>query len=68
MLCASLPNGEAAAPVNQGEKSDVYDEFKFVTVRVGDAPAREERWSVSTSGDATFAPGWAGTRTACSPA
>jgi hypothetical protein len=38
----------------------VYSDFKYVTVRVGDLPAREERWDVSTSGDATFAPAWAG--------
>ena len=42
------------------DSSDVYDEYKYVTVRVGDAPPREERWSVSTSNDATFAPSWAG--------
>lgn len=37
------------------DSNDVYDEYKNVEVRVGDAPARTERWSVSTDKQATFA-------------
>lgn len=43
------------------DSSSVYDDWKYVTIRVGDAEARTERWSVSTDSQATFAPGWAGT-------
>ena len=34
--------------------------WKHVTVRIGDAPASQERWDTSTDHQATFAPGWAG--------
>jgi hypothetical protein len=37
------------------DSNDVYDEYKKVEVRVGDAPARTERWNVSTDKQATFA-------------
>lgn len=37
------------------DSNDVYNEYKNVEVRVGDAPARTERWSVSTNKQATFA-------------
>jgi len=37
------------------DSNDVYDEYKKVEVRVGDAPARTERWTVSTDKQATFA-------------
>ena len=42
------------------DSHDVYDEWKYVTLRIGDAPASEERWNLSTDNEATFAPGWAG--------
>lgn len=42
------------------DSSDVYEEWKRVIVRVGQAEAREERWSLSTDKEATFAPDWAG--------
>lgn len=38
------------------DSNSVYDEYKRIEVRVGDAPARTERWSVSTDKEATFAP------------
>ena len=37
------------------DSNSVYDEFKNVEVRIGDAPANTERWSVSTDKQATFA-------------
>jgi hypothetical protein len=42
------------------DSGDVYSEWKRVTVRIGTAEAREERWGVSTDRNATFAPDWAG--------
>lgn len=42
------------------DSRDVYDEWKWVEVRHGDAPSERQRWSVSTDKQATFAPGWAG--------
>lgn len=36
------------------DSSDVYDEWKLVTVRVGNAPATEQRWGVSSDRKATF--------------
>lgn len=42
------------------DSGDVYSEWKRVTVRIGTAEAREERWGVSTDRNATFAPSWAG--------
>lgn len=37
------------------DSNSVYDEYKNVEVRIGDAPAKTERWSVSTDKQATFA-------------
>ena len=42
------------------DSSDVYDEWKYVTIRVGEGEAIQQRWSVSTDKKATFAPAWAG--------
>ena len=42
------------------DSNSVYSEWKNVTLRIGDAPARKERWGVSTDKKATFAPEWAG--------
>lgn len=39
---------------------DYRSETKRVSVRVGQSPAKDQQWSVSTDGKATFAPGWAG--------
>jgi len=39
------------------DSRDVYDEWKRVTVRVGDAPAQEQRWDLSTDKQATFTRG-----------
>lgn len=39
------------------DSNDVYEDWKKVTVRVGDAPAKVERWDISTDSKATFAPG-----------
>lgn len=39
---------------------DVYDEWKWVTIRIGDAKAQRQRWGLSTDSEATFAPDWAG--------
>lgn len=37
------------------DSNSVYEEYKNVEVRVGEAPARTERWTVSTDKEATFA-------------
>lgn len=42
------------------DSSSVYDEWKYVTVRVGSDDAQQQRWGVSTSRESTFAPNWAG--------
>lgn len=42
------------------DSSSVYEEWKWVTIRIGDRPARVQRWGVSTDKEATFAPAWAG--------
>ena len=42
------------------DSRDVYDEWKWVEVRVGGAPSERQRWGVSTDKQATFAPDWAG--------
>lgn len=39
------------------DSHDVYDDWKRVTVRVGEAKAIDQRWSISTDSKATFAPG-----------
>ncbi|MBF9150048.1 type VI secretion system-associated protein TagO [Novosphingobium jiangmenense] len=39
------------------DSNDVYEDWKNVTVRVGDTPAKVERWDISTDSKATFAPG-----------
>lgn len=43
------------------DSSDVYSNWKYVTVRLGDQKAQRQRWGVSTDSQATFAPNWAGT-------
>jgi len=42
------------------DSSDVYSEWKNVTIRLGDQKAKKQRWGVSTDSKATFAPSWAG--------
>lgn len=42
------------------DSRSVYEEWKLVTVRIGDDRATEEQWTVSTDSQATFAPAWAG--------
>jgi type VI secretion system (T6SS) VasI/EvfG family protein len=42
------------------DSSSVYDEWKYVTIRIGGGEANRQRWSVSTNRQSTFAPGWAG--------
>ena len=42
------------------DSNDVYDEWKWVEVRIGEAPSERQRWGVSTDRQATFAPSWAG--------
>lgn len=39
------------------DSNSVYEEWKWVTVRVGSNPASREKWSLSTDNEATFAPG-----------
>jgi hypothetical protein len=39
------------------DSSDVYSDWKRVTVRVGKAPAEAQRWGLSTDNNATFSPG-----------
>ena len=42
------------------DSSSPYGNWKRVTVRIGDAPAQEQEWDLSTDNEATFAPDWAG--------
>lgn len=42
------------------DSNDVYANWKWVTVRIGDEPATTERWDVSSDHKATFAPSWSG--------
>lgn len=42
------------------DSRDVYSDWKYVTVRIGDAEAQRQRWNISTDKKATFAPDWAG--------
>lgn len=42
------------------DSRSIYDEWKNVIIRIGDEPARTERWGLSTDKQATFAPAWAG--------
>jgi hypothetical protein len=42
------------------DSSSVYESWKYVTVRIGGEDAEVQKWGVSTSKDATFAPDWAG--------
>ena len=42
------------------DSGDVYNDWKNVTVRIGDQKATQEHWSTSTDQKATFAPDWAG--------
>jgi hypothetical protein len=39
------------------DSRSAYNEWKYVTVRVGDEDARQQQWSISTDSKATFAPG-----------
>lgn len=43
------------------DSRSVYSDWKLVTIRIGDAPAEEQRWGLSTDSKATFSPDWAGT-------
>ena len=43
-----------------GNDGSIGSEFKWVTVRLGEQKAKAGQWSISTNGQATFAPGWAG--------
>lgn len=43
-----------------GDDAPRLGNWKNVTVRIGDGPAREQRWNISTDKEATFAPSWAG--------
>ena len=43
-----------------GNDGDFRNEYKNVTVRIGDAQASPQRWTLSTDSKATFAPNWAG--------
>lgn len=42
------------------DSNDVYNEWKYVTVRIGGDEASRQRWGISTDNEATFAPNWAG--------
>lgn len=42
------------------DDSSPYRDTKDVIVRIGDQPAEEQVWGVSTDSDAVFAPDWAG--------
>lgn len=43
-----------------GNDGTFRNEYKNVTVRIGDGQASTQRWSLSTDSKATFAPSWAG--------
>lgn len=43
-----------------GNDGDIYSEWKWVTIRIGEEKARQEKWGLSTDSQATFAPSWAG--------
>lgn len=43
------------------DSSSVYEDWKYVDVRIGERPSVRQRWGVSTDKQATFAPSWAGT-------
>ncbi|WP_088624665.1 type VI secretion system-associated protein TagO [Oceanicola sp. 22II-s10i] len=64
-LVARCKSNKTELYVNWGDylgddSRDVYSEWKYVNVRVGEAPMRTEKWGVSTDRKAAFAPGWAG--------
>lgn len=42
------------------DSRSVYEDWKYVTIRLGDGKAQRQKWSLSTDSKATFAPGWAG--------
>jgi type VI secretion system protein VasI len=42
------------------DSHNVYREWKYVTIRIGDNKAERQQWGVSTDSKATFAPDWAG--------
>lgn len=42
------------------DSTDVMSEWKYVIIRIGNDPANEQQWLVSTDRTATFAPYWAG--------
>ena len=65
ILVARCKSNRTEAFVSWGDylgndSGDVTAEWKNVTVRVGAAEARAERWGLSTDGKATFTPRWAG--------
>ena len=39
------------------DSNDVYEDWKYVTMRVGKEKAAKQRWPISTDNEATFAPG-----------
>jgi type VI secretion system protein VasI len=43
-----------------GNDGTFRNEYKNVTVRIGDGQASTQRWDLSTDSKATFAPNWAG--------
>lgn len=42
------------------DSNDVYRDWKYVTIRIGNRKAQRQQWSISTDKKATFAPNWAG--------
>jgi hypothetical protein len=65
MLIARCRSNETDVYINWhdylGDDSrSVYEEWKRVTVRIGSDKAEEQRWSISTDNEATFAPSWSG--------
>ncbi|EPX76802.1 type VI secretion system-associated protein TagO [Salipiger mucosus] len=42
------------------DSNDVYQDWKYVTVRLGDGKAQRQKWSTSTDSKATFSPMWGG--------
>lgn len=42
------------------DSSSVYEDWKYVEIRMGSKPMRRERWTLSTDSQATFSKDWAG--------
>lgn len=65
MFAARCQSNKTEAYINWNDflgddSSSVYEEWKYVTIRIGAGDAEEQKWNISTDKRATFAPEWAG--------